>query len=238
MKSNQKSAPAAAVSRDAPALLASKAKIPLVDDHPITRQGMRALIDEQPDLEVCGELDNAPAALDAVVAQDPALVIIDIALKTLSGLELTKDIKARAPQVPMLVVSMHDETIYAERCVRAGATGYLMKQEASEKIVEAIRCVLRGSVFLSAGMQEKMLHRMVNKRDQQAQFAIETLSDREIEILGLIGDGFSTRQIAERLKLSSKTVDSYREHLKKKLNLNSSGDLVRYAIESARGPGR
>lgn len=218
---------------DAPA----KLKVLLVDDHPITRQGMKALVNQQPNLEVCGEADNAPYAIELVGKLQPDLAIVDIALKTTNGIELTKNIKVQAPNLPVLIVSMHDEGLYAERALRAGAMGYLMKQEAGEKIVAAIQRLLAGEIYLSDKIKEKMLHRFVNKKGDGMVFSIDTLSDREMEVFQLIGNGYSTRQIAQKLNLSSKTIDSYREHLKLKLNLESGAELVRHAIQWARNEG-
>jgi DNA-binding NarL/FixJ family response regulator len=186
---------------------------------------------------VCGETDNGPRAIELLGTLKPDIVVVDIALKTSNGIELTKNIKARAPKQAILVISMHDESIYAERAIRAGAMGYLMKQEASEKIVAAIRRLLNGEISLSDKIMEKMLHHLVNKRGDTTQFSIDTLSDREMEVFQLIGNGYGTRQIAQKLNLSSKTIDSYREHLKTKLNLNSGAELVRYAIQSSRVAG-
>lgn len=232
MKPTSKSKAASPAS--APALPPPRARILLVDDHPITRQGIHILLSQQPGIEICGEADNAPRAVELVGVLQPDLVIIDLSLRNIGGLELAKNIKARAPDVRMLVVSMHDEKIYAERAMRAGAMGYLMKEAASEKIVEAVQCVLRGDVYVSAAIKDQMLKRFVNRQGETAQFSIDTLSDREMEVFELIGNGFNTRQIAQRLNLSSKTVDSYREHLKKKLNLASGTDLVKHAIETVR----
>ena len=212
----------------------TKLKVLLVDDHPITRQGMRALVNQQLNLEVCGETDNAAQAVEWVAKLQPDLAIVDISLKTANGIELTKNIKAQAPNLPVLVVSMHDEALYAERALRAGAMGYVMKQDAGEKVVLAIQHLLRGEIFLSPRMKEKMLHRFVKKKREGMVFAIDTLSDREMEVFQLIGNGYSTRQIAEKLGLSSKTIDSYREHLKLKLGLESGAELARHAIQWAR----
>ncbi|HVU33708.1 MAG TPA: response regulator transcription factor [Opitutaceae bacterium] len=212
----------------------AKRRILLVEDHPITRLGLKAVIDQQPDLRVCDEADDAGKALQIVSRNPPDLVIADISLKSANGIELTKNLVAQVPGIPILIVSMHDETIYAERALRAGARGYLMKQVAAEKIVDAARCVLRGDIYLSEKSKETMLHHMVKKRSDEHVFPIDTLSDREMEVFQLIGDGYSTRQIAEKLHLSSKTIDSYREHLKLKLNLSSGADLVRHAIEWGR----
>jgi len=210
--------------------LAAKFRIFLVDDHPITRQGVAALINQERNLTVCGEADSAPKALEAITKTKPDLAIVDISLKTTSGIELIKNLKALDSKLPVLVMSMHDESLYAERALRAGAQGYIMKQEASEKVLVAIQRVLEGELYLSDSMKEKMLHRMVNSKKEEAGFSIDRLSDREMEVFQLIGNGFSTRQIASQLNLSVKTIDSYREHLKLKLSLEKGADLVRYAI--------
>jgi DNA-binding NarL/FixJ family response regulator len=212
----------------------SKLRVLLVDDHPITRQGMRALINQQLNLEVCGEADSAPEAIALLAKLAPDLAIVDVSLKSTNGIELTKNMKAQAPNLPILVVSMHDELLYAERALRAGAMGYVMKQEAGDKVALAIQHLLRGEIYLSPKMKEKMLHRFVNKKNDQLVFSIDTLSDREMEVFQLIGNGFSTRQIAQKLNLSSKTIDSYREHLKLKLGLETGAELVRHAIQWAR----
>jgi DNA-binding NarL/FixJ family response regulator len=203
----------------------------LVDDHPITRQGVAALINQEQTLMVCGETDSAPKALELITKLAPDLAVIDISLKSVNGLELMKNIKVMAPKLPVLVMSMHDEALYAERALRAGAQGYIMKQEASEKILTAIQRVLKGELYLSDKMQEKMLHRIVNAKKEEPGFSIDKLSDREMEVFQLIGNGFSTRQIATQLNLSVKTIESYREHLKLKLALETGSDLVRYAIQ-------
>jgi DNA-binding NarL/FixJ family response regulator len=212
-----------------------KHRILLVDDHPITRQGVAVLINQEPDLEVIGEADSAPAAIAFLQKQPADLAIIDITLKTTNGIELMKHIRVLAPDMPVLVMSMHDEGIYAERAMRAGARGYIMKQEASNRVLTAIRTVLAGELHLSDRMKERMLHRLVNNRKEEVRFSIDTLSDREMEVFQLIGDGFSTRQVAAKLNLSVKTIDSYREHLKLKLQLESGKDLVRYAIQWMKG---
>lgn len=211
--------------------LAAKFKIFLVDDHPITRQGVAALINGERNLVVCGEADSAPKALEAITKVQPDLAIVDISLKTMSGIELIKNLKVLDPKLPILVMSMHDESLYAERALRAGAQGYIMKQEASEKVLTAIQRVLDGELYLSDAMKEKMLHRIVSTKKEETGFSIDRLSDREMEVFQLIGNGFSTRQIASQLNLSVKTIDSYREHLKLKLSLEKGSDLVRYAIQ-------
>ena len=209
----------------------AKHRILMVDDHPITRQGVAVLINQESDLEVIGEADSAPGAIAFLQKQPADLAVIDITLKTTNGIELMKHIRVLAPDMPVLVMSMHDEGIYAERAMRAGARGYIMKQEASNKILVAIRTVLGGELYLSDKMKERMLHRFVNNRKEKVDFSMDTLSDREMEVFQLIGDGYSTRQIAQKLNLSVKTIDSYREHLKLKLQLEAGKDLVRYAIQ-------
>jgi len=174
---------------------------------------------------------RAPRALELITKIAPDLAVVDISLKTISGVELIKNIKVLVPKLPVLVMSMHDESLYAERALRAGAQGYIMKQEASELVLTAIHRVLAGEIYLSDRMKEKMLHRIVNKKKDDGAFSIDSLSDRELEVFQLIGNGFSTRQIAAKLNLSVKTIDSYREHLKLKLPLETGSDLVRYAIQ-------
>lgn len=189
------------------------------------------LIDQEPDLEVCGEADSAPLAIEQMPKALPDLAIVDITLRTTSGIELLKDLKVLLPELPVLVMSMHDESLYAERALRAGARGYIMKHEASETVLGAIRRVLSGELHLSDRMKEKMLHRLVGNRKDEVAFSMDALSDREMEVFQLIGNGFSTRQIASKLNLSVKTIDSYREHLKLKLRLETGADLVHHAIQ-------
>ncbi len=208
-----------------------KQKILLVDDHPITRQGVAALINQEENLMVCGEADSAAKAMEIIPQLKPDMAVVDISLKTTSGIELVKNLKIQFPKLPILMMSMHDESLYAERALRAGAKGYIMKQEASEKILIAINRVLSGELYLSEKIKEKMLHNLVDKKNDKSGFAIDTLSDRELEVFQMIGNGFSTRQIAGRLHLSVKTIDSYREHLKLKLHLNSGSELVQHAIQ-------
>ena len=212
----------------------AKVRVLLVDDHPITRQGLKALVNQQLNLEVCAEADSAAQAVEMLTKFQPDLAILDVSLKATNGIELTKNLKAHSPDLPILIVSMYDESLFAERALRAGAMGYVMKQEAGEKVILAIQHLLRGEIFLSSRMKEKMLHRFVNHKREGMVFSIDTLSDREMEVFQLIGNGYSTRQIAEKLGLSSKTIDSYREHLKQKLGLASGSDLVRHAIQWTR----
>jgi DNA-binding NarL/FixJ family response regulator len=212
---------------------AAKAKVFLVDDHAIVRQGLAELINDQADLVTCGEADGPPAAMKGVAATQPDVVVVDITLAGGDGIELTRQIHDQWPELPILVLSMHDESMYAERCLRAGALGYVMKQEPQDKVMQAIRRVLKGETYLSDAMQSKLLRSLSGgaKRDAQAS-PLERLSDRELQIFRLIGQGQSVRAIAETLFLSPKTVETHKEHIKQKLGLASSNDLLRYAIEA------
>ncbi len=224
MPSKNKPAPA-------PEAPARQFRVLLVDDHPIIRQGLAALVATDPELMVCGEADNGPRALELVTKLAPDLAVIDVSLRSGNGLELMKNLRILAPKLPVLFMSMHDETLYAERALRAGAQGYIMKEETNEKILGAIQRVLKGELYLSEKMQERMLRRMARAKPEEPGCAVDTLSDRELEVFQLIGNGFSTRQIAARLNLSVKTIESYREHLKLKLALETGSDLVRHAIQ-------
>ncbi|HKB91362.1 MAG TPA: response regulator transcription factor [Opitutaceae bacterium] len=208
-----------------------KTRIFIVDDHPVTRQGVAALINQEPQLEVCGQVDSAPAAMDQVPKAAPQLAIIDITLKDTSGIELLKNLRALLPDLLVLVMSMHDESLYAERALRAGANGYIMKQEASEKILTAINCILGGGLYLSEKMKDKLVHHMLGNKTGEVRSLIDSLSDRELEVFQLIGNGYGSSQIAEKLNLSTKTIDSYRENIKVKLNMDKGSDMVRYAIQ-------
>lgn len=207
-----------------------KVRILIVDDHPIVRQGLAGLINHEPDLNVCAGADDAQQAIKVIRDQRPDMAIVDISLRGISGIELIKDIRVRFPRLPVLVLSMHDESLYAERALRAGARGYIMKAEATEKMVTAVRKVLSGELYLSDKMSGKMLHKLVGGRIQPGIRPIETLSDRELEVFTLIGRGHTTRQIAEEFHLSVKTIDSYRAHIKEKLNLANATELIQHAI--------
>lgn len=210
---------------------AKKAKILLVDDHAVVRFGIAALINRQTDMEVCGEEEDASRAMGSINASQPDLVIADISLKDSSGLELMRNIKAQYPKMPVLVVSVHDEAIYAEVAFRAGALGYLNKDEAIDRILTAIRRVLNGEVYVSDVLGAKLLQKQVlggGNHDSQAS-PIKGLSDRELEVFQLIGQWKGTRQIAEELHLSIKTIEYYREQIKKKLNLKNAAELTQYA---------
>jgi DNA-binding NarL/FixJ family response regulator len=206
------------------------AKVLIVDDHELVRRGLVEMIEREGDLTVCGEAADAPAAMARLRDVEPDVVLADITLQQGDGLELVKQIQASYPKLRVLVVSMHDENLYAERAIRAGAMGFVSKNEPAEAIVEAIRTVLRGRVHVSAHLADRLLQRMTSKVPTPEETPLDTLSDREIEVLNLLGEGLSTREVAERLHLSTKTIHTYREHLKKKLGLKSASELIRYAV--------
>jgi DNA-binding NarL/FixJ family response regulator len=206
-----------------------KIRVLLVDDHAIVRFGIAQIINRQNDLMVCGEEENASRALDAIGSLKPDLVIADISLKDSSGLELMRNIKAQYAKLPILVVSAHDESIYAEIAFRAGALGYLMKEEALEKILTAIRRVLSGAVYVSDALAAKMLQQQIRGQTDITESPVKSLSDREMEVFRLIGQWKKTREIAEELHLSVKTIEYYREQIKRKLNLKDAGELTQYA---------
>jgi DNA-binding NarL/FixJ family response regulator len=209
----------------------SKHRVLVVDDHPIVRQGLALLIDQEPDLMVCGEAEEAESALAAIAASRPDVLLLDLSLPGPDGIDLLKAIRSTDPDLPVLVLSMHDESTYAERALRAGANGYIMKQEATENVLVALRRILRGEVYVSDRVATTMLRQIASGTGKPSQTPIARLSDRELEVFRLIGGGHGTRQIAEELRLSVKTVESYQAHIKEKLALQSSRDLVQRAIE-------
>ena len=206
-------------------------RVLVVDDHPIVRQGLALMIDQEPDLQVCGEAEEAHSALEAIAATQPDVVLLDISLPGPDGIELLKTIRSTDPALPVLVLSMHDESVYAERAIRAGANGYIMKQEATENVLVALRRILRRHMYVSDRVASTMLRQIASGTGKKTRGAIERLSDRELEVFRLIGEGHGTRQIAEELHLSVKTVESYQAHIKEKLALQRSRDLVQRAIE-------
>jgi DNA-binding NarL/FixJ family response regulator len=208
-----------------------KSKVFLVDDHPILRQGLTKLINDQPDLMICGEAEGPPSALEGIGHTKPDLVLLDLSLAGGDGMELCKQLQERHQGLPVLIISMHDESLYAERCLRAGAMGYVMKQEPPDKVMSAIRKVLTGNIYLSEAMSAKLLRNLAGARHADVS-PLERLSDRELEIFRLIGKGHSVRSIAEELFLSPKTVEAHKEHIKQKLNLKTSNELLQYAIEA------
>jgi len=211
----------------------SRKRILIVDDHPMMRQGLAQLIASEPDLTVCCEADTARQAFDTISRDKPDLALVDISLPDKSGLELIKDLHALYPELFILVVSMHDESLYAERVLRAGGRGYVMKQEGVKKLMEAIRQVLAGQIYVSEKMSARILEIFSGGRRDSSGSPIGRLSDREFEVFQLIGQGKGTREIAGHLHLSVKTVEVHRAHIKEKLDIKGATDLVRFAVRWA-----
>ena len=207
-----------------------KNKIFLVDDHPLVREWLANLIHQQPDLLVCGEAETAPDALQAIGMKKPDVAIVDISLKKSSGIELIKQLVESHPQVLVLVLSMHEEAHYAERALRAGARGYIMKRETSAKVIEAIRRVLAGKTYVSETVAENMTTRLVKGKATVSGSPVELLSDRELEVFEMLGQGLGTRQIAETLRVSIKTLQAYCARVKDKLHVGNATELLREAI--------
>lgn len=212
----------------------NKTQVLIVDDHPVVRNGLTTIINHEPDMNVCGEAEDACQALKAAAELKPDVVVVDISLKNSDGIDLTKSITAVHPQLSIIVLSVHDESVYAERALLAGAQGYLMKDAVSENIIKAIRTVLSGDIYVSNAISKKFLHTIAHDKAGMAKTPIETLSDRELEIFNLIGKGYKVSQIAEKLHLSTKTIETYRSRLKEKLNLANAAELLRYAIKWAK----
>jgi DNA-binding NarL/FixJ family response regulator len=203
----------------------ARAQVVLVEDHPMFREQLAHLINKQPDMSVCAEVDNTTDGLAAILRQQPALAIVDITLKDSSGLELLKDLRAQGSKVPVLILSMHAESLYAERALRAGANGYITKEEASAKVMTAIRQVLAGEIYLDPRFMKRVVSRiLVNPRNNSAS-AVERLTDRELAVFELIGEGRTTREIGVRLRVSAATVETYRARIKEKLGLENAGQL-------------
>jgi DNA-binding NarL/FixJ family response regulator len=211
----------------------TRKRILLVDDHPLLRQGIGQMVNAEPDLVVCGEAEDRAGALAVAERARPDLAVVDLSLKNERGLELLKDFKVQFPALLTLVLSMHDEALYAERALRAGARGYVMKREASDKVLEAIRCVLAGGVFVSEKIKGGILDKITGRQETVAGSPLNTLSDRELEVLVLIGQGYGVRQIGQRLHISPKTVEAHRANLKLKLKLGSGEELLQQAIRWA-----
>jgi DNA-binding NarL/FixJ family response regulator len=205
-------------------------RILIVDDHPIVRQGLRRLMENEDDLSVCGEVETARDARTAIKELSPDAVIVDISLKQGDGIELVRDVRAHYPTLPMLVLSMHDEAIYAERMLSAGANGYIMKQAASEQFLASLRRVLDGGIYVSEAVGSNMIQKFATGGAYISANPIDRLSNRELQILHMIGKGMSTRETANSLNLSIKTVESHRQRIKRKLNLNTGAQLVQYAV--------
>jgi len=211
-------------------------KVLIVDDHPIVRQGLAQLIGLQADLTVCGEAANVTEALKAIGTLDPDVAVIDLCLdRDFGGIELIKDVKARFPKLSVLVLSMYNEEVFAERVIKAGAKGYVMKEQAPEVILTAIRRVANGQIYLSDNMATKVLASLVRGLSETDRLPMDRLTDRELEIIELIGRGFGTSQIAEKLHLSRKTIETHRAHIKQKLQIETAGKLRQYAIQWVQG---
>ncbi|MGC4032418.1 MAG: response regulator transcription factor [Tepidisphaeraceae bacterium] len=208
-----------------------KSRIVLVDDHPVLREGLARMLDDQVDFAVVGQAESAPDALRVCRAQAPDLVVLDLSLGGTDGLELAKQLRELYPDLPVLVLSQHDETLYAERAIRAGAMGYVMKQESPDRVMEAMRSVLAGRVWVSQNLSTQMLQTMRGQKTEAGGSPLERLSNRELEIFRLIGQGQTVRAIADMLFLSPKTVETHKEHIKQKLGLKSGNHLLQYAIE-------
>lgn len=205
-------------------------RILIVDDHPIVRQGYSQLIGNQPDLEVCGAVDNEVEALKLAQINKPSLVIVDITLKDSNGIELVKELRMQNCRAKILVISAHDENLYAERALDAGALGYINKQEATERLIDAIRCVLAGEVYVSEQITRRLLKRRVSGKDSKSgESGIATLTDRELQVFEMIGHGKTTKQIASQLCLSPKTIERYKENVKRKLDIANATELVQRA---------
>ena len=227
---NPFSLPTSDVLRKQPTTDQGVTRILIVDDHELLRQGLHDLVASQPDLEICGEALDEAGALQQFHDLQPDLMIVDISLGQGDGIDLVKRIHAESSTVRMLMLSMHDESLYAQRALRAGALGYVSKQAPSRTILEAIRSVLDGKLYLSPQLAQRLLQRAASGKLHESESVVETLSDRELEIFEQIGRGLQTRQIAATLKLSPKTVHSYRERLKQKLNVATAGELTHQAV--------
>lgn len=206
-------------------------RVLIVDDHPFMRRGLAQTINDLTEMSVCGEASSRTEGLERVAELNPDLVVVDISLGDGSGIELIKEIKSRWPDIKMLVSSMHDESLFAERAIRAGALGFVNKGESSEVFVDALRKVKDGKIFLSPRMTDYVLNQFASSNDEPNKSRIDSLSDRELEVFELIGRGMITKQIASKLELSPKTVETYREHIKMKLNLNNGTELTRHAVQ-------
>lgn len=208
-----------------------KKRILVVDDHPVFRHGIASLIGSEPDLTVCGEAANSPSALEAMRRLKPDAALIDISMPGANGIELIKLMKAEQPKLPLLILSIHDESLYALRALRAGASGYVMKAEALDFVLTALRKVLTGEVYVSPRFSERLIFKAVHSLEGGMGSPVDKLSDRELEVLQLLGRGFGTREVAAELNLSIKTVETHRAHIKEKLGFKDAGEMVRFAID-------
>ncbi len=205
-------------------------RIMIVEDHPVFRLGLHELINNEDDLTVCGDAEDITTAWDDIERLKPDMVVVDITLKGRNGIELIKEINKHYKDMPVLVVTMHDESLYAERSLVAGARGYIMKQEAAESIITAIRHILRGEIYTSERFMRSLVGKYVHQKRKSSEFSLDQLSDRELEVFQCIGGGLTTKEIARKLNLSMKTIGTYRERIKEKLNLRNAADLIRHAV--------
>lgn len=215
------------------AATAGKKRILIVDDHPTTRMGLTALLGREPDFAVCGEAGNVRQAHAAVDALHPDLVLTDLTLPGKGGLEFIRELRKAHPRLPVLVVSMHDEEIYAERALQGGAQGFIMKSDDGRDLVAAARQVLRGEIYVSKNMAARLLHQIAGRRPNRADSGLRTLTGREFDVFQLMGQGLATRQIAQRLHISGKTVETHRSHIKRKLKLPGHAELTAFAVRWA-----
>src|SRR5260221_5807623 len=206
-------------------------RILIVDDHPVFRRGIAALIGEQEDLTICGEADNAPTGLDAMRRLKPDLALVDISMPGANGIELIKLMLSEQPRLHILILSMHDESLYALRALRAGAKGYVMKAEAMTQVIAALRKVLGGEIYVSPRFSERLVFKAIQSLEGGMGSPVDKLSDRELEVLQLLGKGFGTREVANELHLSVKTIETHRAHIKEKLGFKDAGEMVRFAID-------
>lgn len=208
-----------------------KRRVLIVDDHPVFRHGISALINAEDDLTVCGEASSSPTALDAMRTLNPDVALLDISLPGTNGIELIKLMKAEHPRLPLLMLSMHDESLYALRALKAGALGYVMKAEALTHVLDALRKVMKGEIYVSPRLSERLIFQAIQTADSGSGSPVDRLSDRELEVLELLGRGFGTKEIASELHLSVKTIETHRAHIKEKLGFRDAGEMVRFAID-------
>ena len=206
-------------------------KVLIIDDHPIVRQGLAQLINQEHDFSVCGDAGDIPQALNIIESSGPDIVIIDLSLGFTSGIRLIEDLTQNIPGLPVLAFSMHDELIYAERCLKAGARGYLMKQESPEKVITALRKILSGNIHISSKLGSRLLHKFVSRNTSHSDSPVDLLSNRELEVFRLVGQGLKTKKIASELNLSSKTIETYIGHIKKKMNFDDTRSLFMHAVQ-------
>ncbi len=211
-----------------------KTQILIVDDHPVVRDGLTSIINHEQDMNICGGAEDAHTALKAIAELEPDVVITDISLKSSDGIELTRSIKAAYPKLSVIILSVHDESVYAERALFAGAKAYLMKDAVSENIINAIRTVLKGEIYVSNAIAKKFLHKIAGDKTGITKTLTEYLSNRELEVFHLTGKGYKASQIAGELHLSAKTIETYRSRIKQKLNLSNAAELLQYSIKWAK----